>query len=355
MTRTRNDPYNPTKPEAPLKVTGKLLDLLEALQPPNYEILPTEYLRKLFGTYTKPLIAKANAYGLIRIPLSKEARQMGARNKPTCWEQTEEGFLTATAHNRGTKLPWGDDQFAHKYLRSIIQFSFDQAPKEIEGLTKRTIADILAHRDCPPGIKTEVAKGHNPSWIPLTDTYIKPDAQLFGFAYPKPDGKMRTFYLHGFEADRGTQPLTGFDRQTIQRKVRHYCEYLRNFGYHTRYGIKNCSIAFICVNAGRARSILEVIEKEAKELAPHFIVKVTKEFGAIKICPLCSGRPTPPSEEPCEECNGRGWVPDIPPPTGHMVTEDWMQVGGKTLNIMDILKGVRNGRDREGNTDSRAA
>lgn len=344
MERTRNDPYNPKRPSEPLRVSGKLLDLLDALQPPNYEVLPTGYLHKLLGSYAKPLIACANAHGLIRIPLAKEARQLGARNRSTCWELTDQGKLTLAAHHRYNGLPWGDDQFAHKYLRSIIQFSFDQAVLEVPNLRKRSTADILAHGNCPQTIKDEVAEGHNPSWIPLRDTYIKPDAPLFGFEYTKPDGKKRTFYLHGFEADRGTQPLTGFDRQTIQRKIRHYCEYVRGQRplYVTRYGLTNVCIAFIAVDASRAASILKVIELEAQELAHKFIVKVTVPFGASELATLPTGE--------------RMFVPvPVPPPDGHMLTEDWMQAGGKTLNIVEILKGGDHGRDAKGGSDSRVA
>jgi hypothetical protein len=283
---------------------------------------------KLFGYHTgRDLITLLNGEGYIRIPLAKDARQMGARNKKAVWELTEKGMLLLASKERLNKLPFGDDQFPHKYLRSIIQFSFDQAAKEISGLIKRTMADILAHADCPKALKDEVVKGHTLSWVPLTNTYIKPDAPLFGYAYLKPDGKKRTFYLHGFEADRGTEPLTGYDRQTIQAKLKNYAEYLEKGQYFKRYGIPNCSVAFVCVSPVRARNILDLIAAEYPKLAHKFLVKVTTPFEA-----------------------------DAPaPPDGHMVTEDWLMANGKTFNILKFLKGETHGLDAEGRADSRAA
>lgn len=324
MERKRNDPFKPIPKGRTVTGRGKQLDLLDALQ--TYEVLPGSYLHHLFGfQYGRDLIRLLNGEGYIRIP-EGAGRILDARNRKACWELTDKGRLLLAKHERYRGDPKGDDQFAHKYLRSIIQFSFDQAEREIPNLRKRTLADILAHAKCPEPVKKEAGEGHNVSYIPLRDTYIKPDAPLFGFEYIKPDGKKRTFYLHGFEADRGTQPLTGFDRQTIQRKVRHYVEYVKGPQplYRTRYGLSNCIVAFVCADAHRAASILDVIELEAKDLAHKFIVKVTTPFE---------------SSAP------------VPPPDGHMVTEDWLQAGGKTLNIMEIL----NGHTGESEANSRAA
>jgi Replication-relaxation len=327
MKKTQNDPFNPRPKGLPVNGSIKQLALLDALQPPNYEVLPTSYLLKLFGFHTgRDLITLLNGEGYIRIPRAKEARQMGARNRKATWELTERGMLLLASHQRFNKLPFGDDQFAHKYLRSIIQFSFDQAAKEVPGLTKRTMIDILAHADCPKTLKDEAAKGHNLSWIPLK-TFIKPDAPLFGYVYLKPDGKKRTFYLHGFEADRGTEPLTGYDRQTIQAKLKNYAEYLEKGQYFKRYGIPNCAVAFVCVSPARAKNILDLIAAGYPKLAHKFLVKVTTPFEA-----------------------------DAPaPPDGHMVTEDWLLANSKTFNILKFLKGETHGHDAESRTDSRAA
>lgn len=328
MGRRRNDPFKPLPKGRTVTGRGKQLELLDALQ--TYEVLPTSYLHHLLGyQYGRDLIRLLNGEGYIRIP-EGAGRILDARTREACWELTDKGRLLLASHERFRHEPRGDDQFSHKYLRSIIQFSFDQAPREIPNLKKRAVVDILAHPNCPPALVKEAQEGNNVSYIPLKDTYVKPDAPLFGFEYAKPDGKKRTLYLHGFEADRGTQPLTGFDRQTIQRKVKHYCEYLKGPRplFNTRYGLMNCLIAFVCVDAHRAASILDVIEREAKDLSHKFIVKVTKPFE---------------SRSP------------VPPPDGHMVTQDWMQAGGKTFNIMDVLKGPADGRTGEGKAHSRAA
>jgi hypothetical protein len=308
--RKRNDPFNPAPKGRPVTGTPAQLAFLDALQPPNYEVLPTGYVHKLFGyQYGRDLIRLLNGEGYIRIPLG--ARILDARNKKTCWELTDKGELLLAKYGRYNGAARGDDQFGHKYLRSIVQFSFDRASKEISGLRRRSIEEILAHENCPPATRQDAAEGKNPSWIPLSDHFIKPDAPLFGYEYTQPGGKKRYFYLHGFEADRGTEPLTGYKRQTIQAKVRNYAKYLAG-GYRARYGLSNCAIPFVATTASRARGILEVIEEEAPDLASKFLAKVIPAFDSTS---------------------------PVPPPTGHMLTEDWLQVGGKTLNILSILRG----------------
>lgn len=97
--RKRQDPFNPQRPQEPLRVTDRLLDLLALLQPP-YELLPSDYILKRMGSYGKPLMATANAYGLIRIPEWPEARTLGARNRQAVWHITSEGEALLARYER---------------------------------------------------------------------------------------------------------------------------------------------------------------------------------------------------------------------------------------------------------------
>ena len=258
--RKRQDPFNPQRPKEPLHVTDGLLDLLALLEPP-YELLPTDYILKRMGSYGKPLMATANAYGLIRIPEWPEARTQGARNRQAIWQNTPEAETLLALHDRHPLIERESDQNPHKYLRSVIRFSFDEAPLEIDGLEKRTVADILAHDNCPPATRAE----KHPSWVPLRGNYyIISDAELFGYAYTLPTGKKRYLYLHGFEADRGTETITGENRKTIEGMIKDYALYLdpkSPFSYRKRYGLSNCLVPIITTKAGRAQTILGLIEE----------------------------------------------------------------------------------------------
>jgi hypothetical protein len=101
--------------------------------------------------------------------------------------------------------------------------------------------------------------------------------------------------------------------------VRDYRDYLFERGYEDRYGISNVSVPIIAKNERDMRGIMEVVERECDpklygSVAEHFIFQVVP-----------------------------GFTEGFPPATAHMVTEDWQQVGGGTLNIMDILKGDTDG------------
>jgi hypothetical protein len=347
--RKRQDPFNPQRPKEPLHVTDRLLDLLGLLQPP-YELLPTEYMLKRMGSYGKPLMAIANAYGLIRIPEWPEARTLGARNRQAVWQTTPEGEALLARYERHTLIPRESDQNPHKYLRAIIRFSFDQGPIEIENLERRSVDDILAHDNCPPATRAE----KHPSWVPLNDKFhIIPDDDLFGFAYALPSGKKRYLYLHGFEADRGTETVTGQDRRTIEGKIRNYALYLNPkspFSYRKRYGLSNCLV--VTTKEGRARTILALIRELAPEQAHKFIVKVLPDFGAMRPCAQCK----PSTHAMCERCRGVGKLPvPCPPPTAHMLTDDWMQCGGRTLNLLSILKGETDVRSEESRPSERVS
>jgi hypothetical protein len=350
--RRRQDPFNPQRPAEPLNVTERLLDLVALLQPP-YELLPTDYILKRMGSYGKPLMATANAYGLIRIPDWPEARTMGARNRQAVWQITAEGEALLARYERHSFVERESDQNPHKYGRAIIQFSFDQAPFEIDGLEMRGIADILAHGNCPPATRDE----KHPSWVPLRGNYcIISDGQLFGYAYALPSGKKRYLYLHGFEFDRGTETITGENRKTLEGMIKDYALYLdpkSPFSYRKRYGLSNCLVPIVTTKAERANNILALIERLAPHVAHKFIIKVMPDFGATKPCTECR----PSTRAMCEACKGTNRVPvPCPPPTAHMLTEDWMQCGGKTLNLLSdiLMKGEDGGLSKESRTGERA-
>jgi hypothetical protein len=263
----------------------------------TYPCLPSNYIKaRLPSGAIADVILLLSQEGYIGVP--KEATMhVNPIGRPTIYELKPKGLQLLLDRGRPKRVA-SNEQFRHKFLTSIAQFSFDIAAREIVGLTKRTLADIEAHPDYPGGTDPD---------------HIRPDAPLFGYEYTQPSGRKRYFYLHGFEADRGTEPLTGYGRQTIERKISHYAEYLADRVYDDVYGISNLSIAFVTISAGRAHNILDIVTKVAGEHAPKFLVKHLPDF-------IHEAKP--------------------PAPTGHMVTEPWLTTDGK-LSILDVLKAER--------------
>ena len=199
---------------------------------------------------------------------------------------------------------------------------------------------MLAHDNCPPATREEPL----PSSFYVGDQRIEPDHELFGFAYTNEAGRTRYFYCQGFEADSGTETRTpnpgnfnASKKKNITKMVRGYRDYLLADGYKKRYGISNVSIPIIAATGDphkgespevHMRSIMKVVERECDpdtygpDLIEHFIFKHVPLF-----------------------------TEGYPPPTGHMVTEDWYQVGGGVLNILDILKGEADGPARTSRAD----
>lgn len=316
--RTRIDPFNPPINPGELKPSKRRLQAMMLFT--EFETVPTRCFHRVLGYQTgKDKITELNLYGYIRIA-SGFRRQLDARNKEAMWEGTAKGerFL-------GRKFKSVGDHFSHKTHRDVIWFSFWIAPQEIPGLTLRSVGDILAHDNCPPETRLE----RHPSSFTVGEHTINPDHDLFGYSYPA-NGRTRYMYFQGFEADGGTETrtpnpdnLNASKKKNITKMVRAYRDYLVEEGYRARYGISNISIPIIAKTEADMRSIMEVVERECSEdIAEHFIFKVVPDF-----------------------------TEGFPPATGHMVTDDWHQVGGATLNIMDILKGDADGPARTSRPD----
>ena len=281
------------------------------------------------GSYGKPLMAIANAYGLIRIPEWPEARTLGARNRQAVWQTTPEGEALLARHERHTLIPRESDQNPHKYLRAIIRFSFDEGPLEIDGLTRRSsVTSWRTMTARPPRARTSIRHGFRS----VPNSTLSPTMTCLGTPTHCRAAKSAPLSAR-LRGDRGTETITGQDRRTIEGKIRNYALYLNPknpFSYRKRYGLSNCLVPIVTTKAGRAQTILALIHELAPEQAHKFIVKVLPDFGAMRPCDQCR----PSTRSMCETCKGTGKLPvPCPPPTAHMLTEDWMQSGGRTLNL----------------------
>jgi hypothetical protein len=295
----RRSPFK-KRPFGTVKGTTRQLDLLDLLQ--TYELLPADYL---MAAYDKPegaqrLITLLNHNGYIGI-VEASTRHMRVYNRPKVYELTPKGIQLLKDKDRWRDRVWERDHFLHKFLRTLVQFSFDIAPKEVPGLTLRTLEDILAHPRCPDATRHE----ERPSYFVAAGHQIRPDGELFGYELNR-----RYFYLHGHEDDRGTETRGRsniYGKKTITAMIRGYAEYLDQGMYQTRYGIRNVSIPIICTTYPDLLAIFEVIKREVpSEQWPRFLGKVIPDFTSM---------------EP------------FPKPTGHMFTEDWLRPDGSRFNI----------------------
>lgn len=317
--RTRIDPFKPPIKKGELRPRGKRMDALAMFT--EFEAVPTSYFHRVLGYQTgKDTISELNSYGYIRI--AKGFReQLDARNKEAMWEGTPKGERLL-----GHPFKRVGDPYGHKYHRDVIWFSFWLAPYEVPGLTLRTVHDILAHDNCPEETRAE----SRPSSFRVGDRTINPDHDLFGYSYTR-NGRTRYMYFQGFEADGGTETRTpdpenfnASKKKNITKMVRDYRDYLSERNYYHRYGISNISIPIIAKTENDMLGIMEVVERECDRalygsVAEHFIFKHVP-----------------------------GFIEGYPPATAHMVTDDWHQVGGGTLNIMGVLKGESDVRREEG-------
>jgi hypothetical protein len=133
--------------------------------------------------------------------------------------------------------------------------------------------------------------------------------------------------------------------KTIERKIRHYTEYLAGRVYSDVYGISNLSIAFITTSKTKAQNFLDIVREVAGDHAGKFIVKHVPNS-------VRDGKPPSPTAhmvtEPWLTTTGMLSILDVlthpnfarngkpPVPTGHLVTEPWLTTDG-TRSILNVL------------------
>lgn len=292
----RRSRFFPTSKGTPVYGSPRQLDVLDLLQ--RYDCLPSNYIRAAFDApaYTQKVLNLLNQEGFIGVP--EEAKHhINARYRPTILEIRPKGEALLAKNDKWLGREKSVGHFRHKHMVSVIQFSFQMAAKG--DIKFKTQEEIIARSSWKPS-----KDDSNPAHIPLGTYKIIPDAPMFGLSLGK-----HTIHFHGFEADRGTEPLSSSaDRQNITSKVQHYSRYLREKIYAKRYGLQRISILFVACTPQRALAIQTIIGKEAKDLAHHFHVKAIADF-----------------------------VDHFPPPTDHMTREDWLD----GFNILNTLEATR--------------
>lgn len=238
--------------------------------------LPSIYLHKVLNSIysAKDVITFLAQEGIIKIP--DEAMMHYARfGRPAVYQLSPKGieFLKRYDQFSGVKKH-GNGQYRHSLMASVVGHFFEVAPRFVPGLT--LIPTRQGLRDSDP---------------------IAPDWDAFGYEYQN-----NRIFFAGFEADRGTEPLRGLERETIETKVRNYADYFATLKRDNIY------IPFITLSERRAHNILGVIKDLAGDEKDHFLVYSMPDF-----------------------IHG-----PFPPLTGEMVTGTWLTTKSDTT-IMELL------------------
>jgi len=282
----------------------------------RYRYLPVDYLHALSGGSLEYLV---NRLGLLaRKPNSYVARpqQQRANASANCrrqiYELADRGIRLM--HERGlncqrTRTP---SNFAHELMTCQLMASFELGGRET---TNRLITwtDILQSRSLPDATRTL----QKPLQIPVSvtidgtsiSTHVIADGTPFGIARVSFD-EPAYFFCPGVEADCGTEPIdaSDFQRSSLYKKFLFYLAIDAQGIYQSHFGFPNLYVPIITTNAARMSSMMRLLERITGGAGSKNIL--FKTFPAF----TSPGKP--------------------PPPSGHMLTEDWQRVGHPPFNFL---------------------
>ena len=282
----------------------------------RHRYLPLDYLHAFVGGSPDYLVNRLNL--LSREPnrfVSRPHQQRanaGANHRRLIYELAEKGW--AVMQERGvvrerTRTP---SNFAHELMTSQLMASVELGARE-EGLRLISWPEILLNKSIPDETR-HAAKPHS---IPVTATtpaglisgHVEADGEPFGIARPIGD-KSVYFFCPGVEADCGTEPVdtSDFQRSSLYRKLAQYLAIEAQAIHRKHFGFPNLYVPFVTTNAARLRSMMRLLERITGGAGCRtLLIKTFPPFTALE----------PP-----------------PPPSGHMLTEDWQRVGYPPFNFL---------------------
>jgi hypothetical protein len=309
--------FNPTVRPQSIHITPAKLDVLDYMQ--DFDVTPSSYVHAQFGhrKFTEAVLTEFGKAHLTEFAPGYEHFNARYRVYPLALTDLARRALeNAGRLRRRVAL---NDHFKHRYLRSVIQHSFTQSPREIPQLALSTEADILAHDDCP--VQTRAAE--NPSWFQIGAHTVRPDHSIFGLTYTF-GGHSAFMWFHGFEADRATERNKSdtYDKKTIAKSFEQYAEYVRQRLYGN-YGFNDLLPFFpvVTIGTGRMTNMIGILT----DVVPEEVIRRRFLFKALP--------------------NFLAYDP-LPPPTAWAVTEPWQRVDGQ-FSIIETLKSVALKKSKE--------
>jgi hypothetical protein len=282
----------------------------------RYRYLSADYLHALSGGSLDYLINRLSL--LSRKPNSYLARppQQRANASANCrrqiYELSDKGIRLL--HERGfmlqrTRAP---ANFAHELMTCQLTTSFELGCRET-GHRLLTWTDILESPSLPDATRQSLRPHHIPVTVTIDGvaipTHVIADGAPFGIAKSVEHGTAY-FFCPGIEADCGTEPIgtSDFQRSSLYKKFLLYLEIDAKQIYRTHFGFPNLLIPIITTNVARLASMMRLLERITVGAgAKNILFKTFPAFTA-------PGKP--------------------PPPSGHMLTEDWQRVGHPPFNFL---------------------
>lgn len=282
----------------------------------RYRYLPVDYIHALGGGSLDYLVnrlallaRKPNAYVL-------RPQQQRANASANCrrqiYELSDKGIRLM--HERGLicERQRTPSNFAHELMTCQLMASFELGARE-SATRLITWRDILQSQSLPEATRSSQKPFHIPVSITIDGTpiptHVIADGTPFGIARSI-DAITTYIFCPGVESDCGTEPIeaSDFQRSSLYKKFLLYLAIDEQRIYRSRFGFPNLYIPIITTNAARMSSMMRLLEK------------ITLGTGAKNILFKTFPAFTAPGSPP--------------PPSGHMLTDDWQRVGYPPFNFL---------------------
>ena len=282
----------------------------------RYRYLPADYLHAFAGGSLDYLVnrlallaRKPNSY--VSRPLQQRANA-SANCRPQIYELAEKGIRLMHEWGLMDSRLRAPANFPHELMTCQLMASFELGVRETANRLI-TWADILQSKNLPETTRRSTKPFH----IPVTasiggasfDTHVVADGAPFGIARIT-DGRATYFFCPGVEADCGTEPIdsSDFQRSSLFKKFILYCAVEKQAIHRSHFGFPNMYVPFVTTNTARLASMMKLLERMTNGVgAKNILFKTFPAFTA-------PGKP--------------------PPPSGHMLTEDWQRVGHPPFNFL---------------------
>jgi hypothetical protein len=282
----------------------------------RYRYLPADYLHAFAGGSLDYLINRLNL--LSRQPNryvgrpQQQRANAGANHRRLIYELADNGWALMQARGVAQEHSRAPSNFAHELMTSELMASFELGTR-VAGTQLITWSDILQSRNLPD----ETRHSPKPYNIPVTATlngtaiatHVAADGAPFGIARMAGD-QAAYFFCPGIEADCGTEPIdtSDFQRSSLYKKFVLYLAIEAQGIYRSHFGFPNLYVPFVTTNTARLGSMMRLLER------------ITGGAGSKTI--LFKTFPAFTSFQP------------LPPPSGHMLTNDWQRVGHSPFNFL---------------------
>jgi hypothetical protein len=278
----------------------------------RYRYLSADYIHALVGgsfkylTHRLGMLSREPNLFLVRPP--QQRADAAANHRYLTYELDQRGIRAMQEHGLALQRPRPPASFVHELMACQIMASFELGARQL-GARLITWADILGSRNLPETTRCSAKPFYIPLRFESADAHAVADAQPFGIE--RMIGGQRSYYFcPGIEADCGTEPIdaSDFARSSIYRKFALYLAIEAQGIHRAHFGFPNFYVPFITTNAPRLASMMAALERITEGRGSKMFL-----FKTFRACTSFER---------------------LPPPSGHMVTEDWQRVRHPSFNFL---------------------